>query len=119
MPLFSDLPLLSLILAEVEATSGRHLFFWCPGCQETHNVRVGTGDARSWGWNGSVDKPTFQPSILVTHVGGKAEGRCHSFVEDGRIRFLPDCSHALAGQVAEIPQWPYQNDGFPATREVE
>ena len=31
---------------------------------------------------------------------------CHSFVTDGRIQFLADCTHALAGQTVDLPEWP-------------
>ena len=36
--------------------------------------------------------------------GGEFEGadkRCHSFVKDGKVQFLGDCDHALAGQTLE------------------
>jgi hypothetical protein len=29
---------------------------------------------------------------------------CHSFVRDGRIEFLSDCTHSLAGQTVELPE---------------
>ena len=118
---------LSLILRD---TSDGRLLFWCPGCDGAHGVRVGEGSGPCWGWNGSVDKPTFTPSILVRnghHVAGhkgdcwcsfnkKATARgeepsgfkcmvCHSFVTDGRIQFLSDCTHALAGQTVDIPDF--------------
>lgn len=32
--------------------------------------------------------------------------RCHSFVTDGRIQFLSDCTHGLAGQTVPLPPWP-------------
>lgn len=32
--------------------------------------------------------------------------RCHSFVVDGQMQFLGDCTHALAGQTVPIPPWP-------------
>jgi len=31
--------------------------------------------------------------------------RCHSFVTDGRIQFLADCTHALANQTVDLPDW--------------
>lgn len=31
--------------------------------------------------------------------------RCHSFVVDGQMQFLGDCTHALAGQTVPIPEW--------------
>jgi hypothetical protein len=30
---------------------------------------------------------------------------CHSFITDGRIQFLGDCTHRLAGQTVPIPDW--------------
>jgi len=34
-------------------------------------------------------------------------------VVDGRMQFLGDCTHALAGQTVDIPPWPRtdQHDG--------
>ncbi|MCK4883540.1 MAG: hypothetical protein KAS30_01590 [Candidatus Diapherotrites archaeon] len=51
-----------------------------------------------WSWNGDVTKPTFKPSILTTC----SKYRCHSFVTDGKIKFLSDCSHEFAGQTVEL-----------------
>jgi hypothetical protein len=28
--------------------------------------------------------------------------RCHSFITDGKIEFLSDCTHSLAGQTVEL-----------------
>lgn len=76
--------------------------FKCPGCKDIHLF-----DSR-WEFNGDEEKPTFSPSLLVN---GRPEEfnpevpRCHSFVRSGRIEFLNDCSHPLAGQVAELPDW--------------
>ena len=77
--------------------------FFCPGCECAHFFNT-----KTWSWNGSMDKPTISPSILM--MGGiredtKGEDRCHSFVRDGRIQFLSDCSHKLAGQTVDIPEW--------------
>lgn len=30
---------------------------------------------------------------------------CHSFVIDGRIQFLGNCMHKLAGQTVDLPDW--------------
>jgi hypothetical protein len=82
----------------------RQYWFHCPGCGNGHAFTVGGDTARPrWTWNGSFDKPTFQPSLLCNkdHPGS----RCHSFVTDGRIQFLSDCWHSLAGQTVDIPDW--------------
>lgn len=127
---------LSPILRSVE---GGRVAFWCPGCNEAHQVTVVQVGPRGtervgpcWGYNGNPDAPTFTPSILVRAVridGGDAELErildeyklpedrermladkrintvCHSFVTEGQIQFLSDCTHALAGQTVPLPVW--------------
>lgn len=79
-------------------TGGTNYVFHCPGCKYGHPFEV-----PQWTWNGSLEAPTFRPSLLVNqHV---PEWRCHSFVTDGRIQFLDDCFHELKGQTVEIPDW--------------
>jgi len=94
---------LSPILRNIE---GGGLMFWCPGCDGAHMVRTGVGPGPRWGYNGNPDKPTFTPSILV-NPGGETPGvpLCHSFVVDGRIQFLSDSTHALAGQTVDLPDF--------------
>ena len=96
---------------------GLNLWLWCPGCDGPHTVTVAdeTGKAPSvgpvWTWNGDVDAPTIQASILVTsHAAGVEVLRCHSFVEEGRWRYLADSTHALAGQTVDVPPMP---EGWP------
>lgn len=90
----------------VEA-QGRIVLFWCPGCDSAHQVRWNAdGASNAWSWNGDTEAPTFQPSVLV--MGGPpGTPRCHSFVTDGRIQYLPDSEHPLAGQTVDLPDWPY------------
>lgn len=123
---------LSKILRDTEDNG---LMFWCPACDMAHRIRHGAGAGPRWGWNGNVDKPTFTPSILLrgvrlTDIGNaqieewRAAGMparngeqfdntpsvCHSFVTDGRIQFLSDCTHALAGQTVDLPSWPLEDE---------
>ena len=59
-----------------------------------------------WEFNGDLDRPTFAPSIL-SHTTWGPERRpicCHSYVRDGRIQFLHDCTHPLAGQTLDLPE---------------
>lgn len=97
------------------------LIFYCQGCQECHGVND------SWSFNGDFNNPTFSPSILVrgTRMTAKGESEyeewckagypnigekpfdriqtvCHSFVNDGRMQYLNDCTHFLAGQTVEL-----------------
>lgn len=87
------------------------LRFHCPGCKRMHAIQHGSDIGPNWSWNGSTTAPTFSPSVLVTYNGSDA-GRdgappavCHSFVTDGRIQFLGDCTHELAGQTVDLPEW--------------
>jgi hypothetical protein len=112
---------------KLRTIEGGILAFCCPGCEECHGVSV-SGDHPVWGWNGSVDAPTFTPSILVRsghyapngvtnscwctydaehpdHPSGFKCMVCHSFVTDGKIQFLSDSTHKLSGQTVEIPDW--------------
>jgi hypothetical protein len=57
----------------------------------------------TWIWNGSMDTPTFTPSINCNP--NDPQWRCHSFVTDGKIQFLPDSHHRLAGKTVELPEW--------------
>lgn len=100
---------LSNILRSVE---GGGVMFWCPGCDRAHRVTVGEGGGPRWGYNGDPQRPTFTPSVRVTYNGddagqdGAPPAICHSFVADGRIQYLADCTHPLAGQTVDLPEWP-------------
>lgn len=121
--------LLSPVLAEPYPG---HVAFGCPGCRESHVVRIaenGTGNP-PWGYNGNPEKPTFTPSVLVTGLRCKTDedwrwtgeyhrdaagealpARCHTFVTDGKIHFLSDCHHELAGQTVDLPPYPVKEHG--------
>ena len=82
-------------------------WFYCPGCGNDHAFTVGPqkegwGTAR-WTFNGNLESPTFTPSLLCNP--GSLPNRCHSFVTDGRIQFLSDCWHKLAGQTVDLPDY--------------
>lgn len=82
--------------------------FQCPGCNGPHVITTEPYKG-GWGFNGDEARPTFSPSILVHPSKHLVDGqvvdtpRCHSFVESGRIRFLSDSTHALAGQTVDLP----------------
>lgn len=96
------------------------LNFFCPGCRCGHsfNTKHAQPEQPVWHWNGSMEKPTFSPSLLVRGTqqltdeeiavvmgGGKVEPRplrCHSYVRDGMIEFLSDCTHELAGKTVPM-----------------
>lgn len=84
---------------------GKLYVFHCPGCKYAHPFEVDAPNGAGWTWNGSLFKPTFAPSLLVYGARDGSTPRCHSFVTDGKIRFLDDCTHDLRGQTMEIPDW--------------
>jgi len=94
--------------------------FWCPGCEDIHIV------SDAWQVTGAGASLTISPSILVYErkklINEDLEWdallapenvtmapRCHSFVKDGHIEFLSDCTHDKAGQTVPLPDLP---DGF-------
>lgn len=85
--------------AYLSTTTG-HYNIMCPGCKVFHAVAVGRLT------NGNLDHPTFSESLGWT---GPIEDDgpamfCHSFVENGMIRFLDDSWHDLKGQTVELPE---------------
>lgn len=92
----------------LEPTDGDGLLFCCPGCNMLHVVYISAkGNRPVWAFNGDMERPTFSPSVLVKYPWGEAkeEKVCHSFVNDGQIQFLSDCTHQLAGKTVDLPAW--------------
>ncbi len=101
--------------------------FNCPGCALLHGASGAnilpvrwlpegqvqsphTAGKDSWTFNGDFDRPVFSPSVLSTCEWGEDERKdvCHSWVgcngaQPGQIKFLSDCTHALAGQTVDLP----------------
>jgi hypothetical protein len=100
----------------------------CPGCNEIHSLATTTTQSNGarWGFNGSTERPTFSPSYLLRsghYVPGYTHDHCwctynrehpedkgpecvvcHSFIRDGEIQFLGDCTHHLKGQTVPLPE---------------
>ena len=87
---------------------GEFLGFFCPGCDMPHEVRITADKSPRWAFDGNDAAPTVSPSILVTWTWGPEheQRRCHSFLRAGRLEFLGDCTHRLAGQTVELPELP-------------
>ena len=91
-----------------------HVAFNCPGCECGHMIRI-SGAHPVWEWKGDLDNPTVSPSIRVSYPANpnaleefkewRLERCCHMFVKDGKIQFLNDCTHLLAGLTVDIPDW--------------
>jgi hypothetical protein len=72
-----------------------------------HHVPVNTvkGQGDNWGWNNDVVNPTFTPSVLVRYnftLDKNNNKICHSFIDDGKWRFLADSTHDLKGQIVDM-----------------
>lgn len=81
------------ILHTVKGEPGRRLF-WCPGCECAHGWNEG------WTWDGNEEAPTVSPSLAI-----QGQVRCHLLVQAGKLVFLSDCEHALAGKT--VPMEPF------------
>ena len=92
----------------------KYMIFFCPGCGKEHML-----SPTIHSWNGDVDRPTITPSVLFDWESGadsengiliKGSGKaniCHSFIRDGYIQFLVDCTHHLAGVIECLPDIKY------------
>jgi hypothetical protein len=86
---------------------------FCPACGNGHLFYVGR-----WTFNGDHERPTFSPSMLIRGtrmITDEERDRimaservepeplvCHSFVRDGRIEYLGDCTHEYAGKTVDL-----------------
>lgn len=86
------------------------LGFYCPGCkckhfisdQHTNIKAMGNGP---WTFNDNFEKPTINPSILVSFTYNEnIDYICHSFIKNGKIQYLFDCTHKLKGQTIEMEE---------------
>jgi len=68
-----------------------------PGCFPNRMIPV-KGPHPVWSWNQDTERPTLKPSIR-TRAGDQV---CHSFVTDGKVKFLNDCTHEFAGQTVDL-----------------
>lgn len=104
---------------------GQHqVAFYCPGCKENHVISNAPG---RWELTGTEESPTIRPSVLVRsgHYAGQSQEdcwcsyeerfgekspfkcmQCHSFITDGKIEYLGDCTHRFAGQIVKMEDIP-------------
>lgn len=95
---------MSKLLEGDRPDGSKRLLFYCPGCKNYHEVTVERGSQYAgpvWEWNGDMEKPTFSPSILCNQGN---ERQCHLFVREGKIEYLSDCTHELAGKTVEMEE---------------
>ncbi len=89
----------------------KSFMFNCPGCKESHVIHYeGHPNGLNWKWDGNEEAPTISPSFLV-HPG-KNIPRCLTYVKKGKIQFLSDCTHELAGQTVDMLDFKYDREGW-------
>jgi hypothetical protein len=90
--------------------------WWCPGCDKMHPLPYEKG----WSWDGNLEEPTFSPSFKHEWRSKLMDDRsvdlhyvCHYIVTAGKVAYCGDCTHALAGQIIDMPDLPevYQDRG--------
>ena len=75
------------------------MHFMCPGCKSIHCIN------NTWKFNDDYNRPTVFPSVLVTYPPNSTiRYRCHSYIKEGKIEFLNDCTHELKGKTVELPE---------------
>lgn len=92
-------------IKKVPVSETRHQYlFNCPGCDQEHAF-----NDVIWTWNENYDRPTLYPSYLMHGYKFDKDHNsvpfvCHSYIENGMIKYLTDCTHSLAGQTVELPE---------------
>lgn len=91
-------------------------YFRCPatGKQiEVSTQNAWTAGQQVFGFNGDVNKPTFDKAIKVVDnkvvgINGALPANPvsvnHFIIQDGNIRYLEDCTHHMKGRTMELPE---------------
>ena len=92
-----------------EGTNKKGLTFYCEGCEMSHSIIYEGTSGPIWKWNNSLDKPTIKPSIKAQWVKTNPKTHlkvrdmiCHSYVKEGMLEYLTDCTHKLAGKTVPM-----------------
>lgn len=97
-------------------TTKRHLY-WCPGCalmnggHGLHAIAIRPDvqeNGAGWEFTGTLEKPTYAPSQLSRSPRPEGDHVCHTFIREGMIQYLDDCTHELRGQtvpMVPLPDW--------------
>lgn len=86
-------------------------YYWCPGCNALHGIAIAPDkqeNGASWSFTGTLECPTYAPSQLTKWKRGDTEFCCHTFIRNGQIEFLGDCTHELKGKtvpMVPLPDW--------------
>lgn len=78
----------------------QYLYF-CKGCGYEHCFAL-KSEGGHHTFNMDLENPTISPSLLENKTPGRT---CHSFIKNGKIQYLGDCHHHLAGKTIELPDF--------------
>jgi len=91
------------------------LWYWCPapmpgrldGACGLHRLQIsGARSGGIWIFDGNVQAPTIEGSVLTRIDIAGEHHICHSFIRNGQIEFLTDCTHELAGKTVPMVPLP-------------
>jgi hypothetical protein len=72
--------------------------YWCEGCGYEHAFAL-KSEGGHHSFNGDLNNPTVSPSLVDNFSAGRM---CHSFINEGKIKYLGDCTHHLAIKTVEL-----------------
>jgi hypothetical protein len=77
---------------------------WCPGCCAVHSIDIHalSQNGRVMGWDGDMRNPTIAEP--VRHLVER--GTCDYILRGGRLIFMNNCWHPLAGQQRTLEEFP-------------
>lgn len=81
--------------------TGPDYTFYCPGCGCDHGVWTTKFNIMGaiWKFDDNMDFPNVEPSIRIKR---NEETLCHLYIKNGKIEYLADCRHELAGKTVEM-----------------
>lgn len=82
---------------------GEYLY-WCPGCKTGHtfDVHALSQDGHVLGFDGDFQRPSVSEIIRIESIGAV----CEHAIRGGQLRYTRDCTHALAGQILPMVEYP-------------
>lgn len=115
------------VLKKITDGTREYFEFYCPGCKQTH-LYYTKRKGPTWTFNGDMQAPTFQPSLLLLREEWtppvtpenldewqkkqwpqvKVAKTCHLNITGGMIQFHGDCWHELKHKT--IPMVPIPED---------
>jgi hypothetical protein len=102
---------MNLVKHTVQADGLEHIQWHCPATGDWFLVVVKGYPGYKmavWKWNGSLDKPTLEPSVLrrtFQQDGVTVRSVNHFFMKEGAIAFRKDSTHDRKGQTVPMAEW--------------